>query len=138
MHAFTPSQRSTLLANRNVQDVTEKSVSFTSAFKIKAVHKYLDGASPDQIFLDAGIPINYFKEEYSRFCLKRWVHKFRTEGEESLNDDQRGKMAESPGRPKKENPQDLTYDELLILVEIQKGALEELKKKNALARKKKY
>ncbi|MBA2403534.1 MAG: hypothetical protein H0V66_02085 [Bdellovibrionales bacterium] len=133
MHALSPSQQSKLLANRNVLEVSEKSVSFTAAFKIKAVHQVMDGVPPDQIFLNAGIPIHLFKENYCRYCLKRWVQKFRAEGEESLYEDGRG----STGRPKKERPEDLTYDELLSLVEIQKGALEELKKQNALERKKK-
>ena len=133
MHAFTPYQRSKLLANRSVLEVTEKSVTFSSEFKLKAVHQYIDGTSPDQIFLNAGIPIHFFKEKYCRFCLKRWVQKYRTLGEESLKEDGRG----STGRPKKERPEDLTYEELLSLVEIQKEALEELKKQNALERKKK-
>lgn len=133
MHALTPYQQSKLLANRNVLEVSEKSVSYIPDFKIKAVHQLMDGVSPDQIFLTAGIPIHFFKEDYCRYCLKRWVQKLQAEGEESLYEDGRG----STGRPKKERPQDLTYDELLSLVEIQKGALEELKKQNALERKKK-
>jgi transposase len=133
MHALTPYQQSKLLANRNVLEVSEKSVTFTPAFKVKAVHQVIDGVSPDQIFLDAGIPIHYFREDYCRSCLKRWVQKFQAHGEDSLYEDGRG----STGRPKKERPEDLTYDELLSLVEIQKGALEELKKQNALERKKK-
>jgi len=60
MHALTPYQQSKLLANRNVLEVTEKSVTFTSEFKIQAVHKYLGGISPDQIFLAAGLPIHFF------------------------------------------------------------------------------
>jgi transposase len=135
MHAFTPSQRSKLLANRNVLNVTEKSVSYTSDFKIKAVHECLAGVSPDQIFQDAGIPIIYFKKNYCKFCLKKWIYKFRTRGEDSLYKDGRG--SGGSGRPKNERPEELTYDELLTLVEIQKGALEELKKQNALERKKK-
>jgi hypothetical protein len=133
MHALTPSQQSKLLANRNVLEVSEKSVSFTPAFKIKAVHQVIDGVPPDQIFTNAGIPIHFFKEDYCRYCIKKWVQKFKAQGEESLQKDGRG----STGRPKKERPEDLTYDELLSLVEIQKGALEELKKQNALERKKK-
>lgn len=135
MHAFTPSQRSKLLANRNVLDVTEKTISFTPEFKIKAVHRYFEGVSPDQIFLDAGIPINYFKENYCRLCLKSWRKKFQEGGEDALKDNGRGRK--SSGRPKKERPENLTYEELLTLVEIQKGALEEVKKQNALERKKK-
>lgn len=132
MHALKPSQQSQLLANRNVQNVSEKSVTYSFAFKLKAVRGYLDGALPNQIFLDSGIPIHFFKEDYARFCIKRWVRKFRMGGEEALKEDGRG----STGRPRTERPEDLTYEELLALVEIQREALEEVKKQNALERKK--
>lgn len=135
MHAFTPNQRSKLLANRNVREVTEKTVSFTSAFKIKAVHDYLEGMSPDEIFNKAGIPLDFFKPDYCKLCLKKWILKFKTGGDDALKEDRRGLA--STGRPKKVRPEDLTYDELLALVEIQQEALEEVKKQNALARKKK-
>lgn len=135
MSTFTPKQRSKLLANRNIKDVTEKTVSFTPTFKIKAVHQYRNGISADLIFKEAGIPLEYFKDDYCRNCLKKWVKKYEEEGEESLHEDNRG--SGSSGRPKKERLEDLTYDELLALVEIQKEALIEVKKQNALARKKK-
>lgn len=134
MQTFTPNQRSKLLANRNVQDVSEKTISFTPDFKIKSVRQYLDGTSPDQIFINAGLPLEYFKEGYARNCIKKWVKKFKNEGEDSLRIDERGKG--STGRPKEERLEDLTYDELLALVEIQKGVLEELRKQRALAKKK--
>lgn len=134
MQRFTPFQRSKLLANRNVEDVTEKSVQFTSKFKIKAVQQYLDGMKPDEIFESAGIPVSFFKARYCGYCLKRWFQKFKGEGKESLKEDNRGWS----GRPVTENLNDLTYEELLALVEIHKEALEEVKKQNALARKKKF
>ncbi len=133
MHAFTPHQRSCLLANRNVQDITEKNISFRPEFKIKAVKQYFAGKSPDQILSEAGIPLEYFKSEYSRFLLKKWVKKFKEEGEEAFSVESRGRG--TTGRPKKERLEELTYEELLALVEIQKGALEELKKQKALAKK---
>ena len=134
MHSFSPQQRSKLLANRNVQDVNEKTISFTPDFKIASVHEYLNGSSPDQIFESAGLPVEYFKQGYCRNCLKKWVKKFRENGEDSLRIDDRGKG--STGRPKAERLEDLSYDELLALVEIHKGALEELRKQRALAKKK--
>lgn len=134
MHAFTPRQRSKLLANRNVQDATEKTVTFVPEFKISAVKQYLKGVHPNQIFENAGLPLEFFREDYCRCCIKRWVKKFNNEGEESLLIDDRGKN--SSGRPKEDRPEDLTYDELLALVEIQRGALEELRKQRALAKKK--
>lgn len=134
MQSFTPQQRSKLLANRNVKDVTEKTVSFNIDFKIKAVHDFLNGKSPTQIFEEAAIPLNFFKSDYCRLCLKKWVSKFEKDGEEGIRADGRGSGG---GRPKKERLQDLSYDELLALVEIHKEALDEVKKQNALARKKK-
>ncbi len=135
MHAFTPKQRSKLLSNRNVQAATEKTVIFRPDFKIKAVHLYLEGVSPDQIFEDEGIPLDYFQDDYCRSCIKRWLEKLNTEGEDALRSDERGRGA--TGRPPEENLEDLTYDELLSLVEIQQEALNDIRKQNALARKKK-
>lgn len=134
MHAFTSQQRSKLLANRHVQDATEKTVTFVPEFKVSAVKLYLEGTHPNQIFKDAGLPLEYFEDDYCRNCIKRWVKKFKTEGEESLRNDDRGKN--SSGRPKNERLEDLTYEELLALVEIQRGALDELRKQRALAKKK--
>ena len=135
MHAFTPKQRSKLLSNRNVQAATEKTVIFRPDFKIKAVHLYLEGVSPDQIFEDEGIPLDYFQDDYCRSCIKRWLEKLNTEGEDALRSDERGRGA--TGRLPEENLEDLTYDELLSLVEIQQEALNDIRKQNALARKKK-
>ena len=134
MHALTPKQRSKLLSNRNVQAATEKTVIFRPDFKIKALHLYLEGVSPDQIFEDEGIPLDYFQDDYCRSCIKRWLEKLNTEGEDALRSDERGRGA--TGRPPEENLEDLTYDELLSLVEIQQEALNDIRKQNALARKK--
>jgi hypothetical protein len=134
MQNFTPKQRSKLLANRNVQDVTEKTITFLPEFKIKAVYLYLEGHSPNEIFTNAGFPLEFFKENYFRSCIKRWLIKLNEEGEDSLRIDERGKG--STGRPRDERPEDLSYEELLALVEIQKEALNELRKQKALEKKK--
>lgn len=134
MQNFTPKQRSKLLANRNVHDVTGKTISFLPDFKIKAVHLYLAGKSPNEIFINAGFPPEFFKEDYFRLCIKRWLKKYNDEGEDSLRVDERGKGA--GGRPKLERTEELSYEELLTLVEIQKEALNELRKQKALEKKK--
>ncbi len=58
MYALMPCQHSKLLANRNVLDVSEKSVSFTPAFKIKAIHQVIKGVPQEHIFLDAEILVD--------------------------------------------------------------------------------
>ncbi len=137
MHDLSPSQRARLLNNSNVRSISAKYISFTAAFKLKAVKLFRSGSRPDDIFKDAGIPIELFRPDYCRLCIKKWLKKIDNEGAGSLKVDLRGKNAgASSGRPKNENLEALTYEELLSLVEIQKGVIEELKKKKALAKKK--
>jgi transposase len=135
MHELSESQRQELLKNPHVEKITDKFVSYTSIFKIKAVELYLEGQHPDKIFLDAQIPIHFFRKDYPRYNIKRWKKKYQERGAESLKQDGRG--SGSSGRPRKESLDELTYDELLTIVEIQREVIEDLKKRNALAKKKK-
>ena len=134
MHKLTSEQQMRLQTNPNVEKITEGSVVYKASFKIKATKSYLSGNNPDQIFRDAGIPPEFFKADYCRYCLKRWSEKFKIGGAESLMEDNRGKG--SAGRPCNENLDELTYEELKALVEIQKGVIDDLVKKRALAKKK--
>jgi len=134
MHELSEQQRRKLLENPNVEKITEKFIQYSSSFKIKAVERYLRGDHPDQIFTDAKILINFFEKQYARHCLKRWKKKYEEEGAESLTNDRRG--TGSLGRPKNENLDELTYEELQAIIEIQRGVIEELKKQKALAKKK--
>lgn len=134
MQELSESQKRELLKNLNVSKITEKHVSFTAAFKIKAVERYLKGDSANQIFLDAGIDPSFFKHNYCRSCIKRWYKLASDDGKARLKSDQRGKGA--TGRPKTTKLSTLSYDELQVIIEAQKEIIEELKKKKALAKKK--
>ena len=134
MHDLTEPQRQELLKNKNVEKITNKFIVYTSEFKVKAVELFLDGQHADKVFLDEKIPIHFFKEDYPRSCIKRWKKKYSENGPEALMEDNRGHG--STGRPKKEDPSELTYEELLAVVEIQQEVILDLKKRNALAKKK--
>jgi len=134
MQELSSHQKRTLLSNPNVDKITAKQVIYTAAFKIRAVKQYLKGQKPDEIFKANGIEPVYFIDNYCRFCIKRWKKKYFDKGKESLKSDRRGSGA--TGRPKKENPDELTYQELVALVEIQQDVIDALKKKKALAKKK--
>ena len=134
MHNLSDYQRRKLLENPNVEKITEKHVIFTSKFKVKSVEAYLDGLSATEIFQRAKINLNYFKPLYAQFCIKKWKKKYVEHGKESFSIEKRG--SSNVGRPKKENLDELTYGELQAIVEIQRGVIEELKKKRALAKKK--
>lgn len=134
MQNLTDKQKRVLLENSNVEKITEKHVVYTSKFKIHALEAYLRGQSPNQIFLDAGIDPDFFVTKYCQSCLKRWKKKYQESGIESLKEDKRG--SGSTGRPKDESLNELTYEELLTVVEIQREVITDLKKRNALAKKK--
>lgn len=134
MQELSDYQRRTLLKNPNVEKITDKHVVFSSKFKIKSVESYQNGVSPDDIFTKAKINISFFKPRYPLLCIKKWKKKYDDHGKESFDIEKRG--SSTVGRPKKENLDKLTYEELQAIVEIQRGVIEELKKKRALAKKK--
>jgi hypothetical protein len=134
MHHLTDYQRRKLLENPNVQKITDKHVVFSAKFKVKSVEKYLKGFSPDEIFKQESINLNFFKINYAQYCIKKWKKKYLEQGKEAFEVEKRG--SGSTGRPKSENLEKLTYDELLAIIEIQKGVIEDIKKKKALATKK--
>jgi hypothetical protein len=60
--------------------------------------------------------------------------KYFAHGKESFDIEKRG--SSKIGRPKKEKLDKLSYEELQGIIKIQRGGIEELKKKRALAKKK--
>ena len=125
--------RRLLESNPNVLKVTEKTVLYSPEFKEKALQRHNDGDAPNKIFDEAGIPSSDFPKNYCRYNLKRWKKKVQDGGFNSLYEDARGKSA--TGRPKSDHLDDLTRDELLAIIEIQREVIEEVKKKRALAQK---
>ena len=126
----------TLQGNRWVERITDSQIIYTYKFKIEAVEEYLRGGTPEKIFKEAGIPVELLVKDYARNCLKRWVKQYKEHGLEALKEDKRG-TAKGPlkGRPKKIDD-DLTYEELKAIVQIQTEVIETLKKRRALAQKK--
>lgn len=130
MDQLSKDQKQKLLKNPNVEKITEIHVVFKSSFKIKAVELYLDGKRPKNIFKEAHIPLQYFKDRFCDSCLKRWKKQYIDKGPDGLRSYDRG-QGEKTGRPKKP-----TYEELEAIVAIQREALGYAKKKQALALRK--
>jgi|SaaInlV_165m_DNA_1040744.scaffolds.fasta_scaffold33723_1 hypothetical protein len=135
MRKLSVYQKRKLLENPNIEKITEKNVTFTSKFKIKAVEQYYKGLNPDQIFTDAGINLKIFLPKYAKSCVKRWKEKYELHGRDSLKTNSTGINAS--GRPKKEDPDELTLDELRVMVEIQREVIDMLKKNRASVKPKK-
>jgi len=134
MQELSDYQRRVLLKNPNVEKITEKHILYSAKFKVKALKEYFNGKSANKIFEEAGINPKFFVKKYCNSCLKRWKKKSIEQGNESFKVDARGSC--TPGRPRKENLDDYSYEELQAIIEIQSEVIEGLKKKRALAKKK--
>jgi len=133
MKGISSKERSQLLNNKNVLKLTDKHIVYTSEFKLKATKEHLNGSTGEEIFSSAGIDLSLFKKHYASFALKRWKKKYLAEGKSAFNCDKRG-SGKGSGRPK--SNKNLTYEELLAVVEIQQRVIDKVKKMKALASKK--
>lgn len=99
--AFTEQQIRLLEDNPNVLNVTEKTVSYTPAFKLAAIEAYNKGQTPMEIFINAGFDPDIIHRRTPVESLKRWRTIFASSGESGLTEDRRG--SGNTGRnPKKE------------------------------------
>ncbi|MCR8851149.1 hypothetical protein NQ095_22310 [Rossellomorea sp. SC111] len=117
--SYTDFQIKELEANPHTCRVSERSISYSPAFKIKAVSEYKQGKGPSQIFIEHGFNLEMIGKDQPKRCLKRWREidlKFGVTGFES---ERRGKA--STGRPSSKS---LTVDEKLKKAEARIKYLE--------------
>lgn len=76
----------------NVLSTTERSISYSSGFKLKAVKDYENGKIPSQIYI-----VDMIGKDQPKRCLKRWRDPYERFGEEGFLTERRGKG--STGRP---------------------------------------
>jgi transposase len=96
---FTRKQIEELLKNKSIAKCSEKSITFSKDFKIRAVTLYEEhGLTPQEIFRDAGLDLNMIGRKMPKNCMKRWNKSYRAKGRDGLLET-RGK-AKGGGRPK--------------------------------------
>jgi transposase-like protein len=89
---LTQEQVKELLKNENVSRCSQKSITFSPDFKLRAVKQYYEGRhSPAMIFSEAGLDLDIFNGDKPKDCLKRWRKIYNTKGEKSLLTESRGK-----------------------------------------------
>ena len=73
---YTDEQRKTLLKNKNVKKCSQKAITYSRDFKVKAVQQYQeDRMIPQEIFIQAGFDLEIIGKEIPRHCLDRWKNK---------------------------------------------------------------
>uniref|UniRef100_UPI00047C06C6 HTH domain-containing protein n=1 Tax=Peribacillus kribbensis TaxID=356658 RepID=UPI00047C06C6 len=58
--------------NPNVLSASDRSISYSPEFKMKAVSEYKSGKTPSQIFIEQGFDLEMIGKEQPKRCLKRW------------------------------------------------------------------
>lgn len=105
-----------LRKNPNVAKCSQKAVTYSKEFKLRAVKQYIDeGISSNEIFRLAGFDRNVIGKNIPKDRISDWKHLYRLYGEGGLSNDRRGKHSNS-GRPKTKG---LTEKEKLERLEAQ-------------------
>jgi transposase len=82
---YTKEQLEALKANNNVSKCSNKSITYSKQFKIRAVKAYYrEGQSPNAIFLEAGFDLNAIGRDKPKDCLKEWRKIYKSMGEAGL------------------------------------------------------
>lgn len=113
--------------NPNVLKVSDRSITYHPDFKKLAVHRYKEGISPTEIFLENGFDLSVIGKEQPKRSLQRWRETFDKHGDVGLENDRRGKG--STGRP---STKELSPEEKLKKAEAQ---IEYLKAENEFLKK---
>ena len=105
--------------NPNVRSASDRSISYSPKFKLRAVMDYKEGKTPSQIFSEQGFDLDMIGKDQPKQCLKRWRNSYEKFGEEGLLTERRGKG--STGRP---SSKDLSAEEKLRKAEARIKFLE--------------
>ncbi|EAC8724804.1 IS3 family transposase, partial [Listeria monocytogenes] len=69
---YNQSEIKNLENNPNIKSVTERSITYSSEFKTKAIKQSLQGMTATQIFELAGLPFRLIGEGKANQSLSRW------------------------------------------------------------------
>ena len=90
---FTTEQIEDLLKNPNIAKCSEKSITYSSDFKVSAVRQHKQHyATAKEIFIRAGIDLEVIGQGKPKKCLDRWGKIYKTKGMERLSIETRGKL----------------------------------------------
>lgn len=94
---ITTEEQKILQNNPYVAKCSDKSITFTAEFKKHAIKEYKEGRGKQEIFVEAGIPVDIIGKENPKSLFRLWLKKSDSE----LEKDGRGKHGKS-GRKRME------------------------------------
>lgn len=116
---FDQIQQSILSENENIVKVTSKSITYTDAFRLKAINEYALGKEPAKIFREAGFDLSIIGYYNPKRCIYRWRDSYMLSGESSLIGENRGRS-----KPKQNPATEMSVEEKLAIAESKIAYLE--------------
>ena len=130
---FNEHQRRQIEANPNVVSVSDRSIQYTVAFKVKAVQENIQGKGPSEIFKAAGFDLEIIGLSKVQSAVNRWKKIYQTYGENGFIEERRGKG--STGRPRVEKlSADKKLEKAEARIKLLEAELELLKKLDEMER----
>ncbi len=112
-HIFSSEEVSKLSGNPCVLKCSDRSITYTYDFKVRALEQHSKGVSPNEIWRRAGFDLDIWRKRYAKDCIKDWKIIVREKGYEGLTV-ARGRGA--TGRPKTKG---VTDDDKIKRLELQ-------------------
>jgi transposase len=89
---YSPEQLKALRDNPNVAKCSNKSITYSKEFKLKAIRQYYEeGLGPNEIFAQAGFNLSVIGRKKPKSCLRDWRSIYKTKGQKELLKENRGK-----------------------------------------------
>ncbi len=119
---FTTQQQKQLQKNPHVQQVSDKAITYTDAFKEHFIQAYGQGKLPREIFQEAGFDVDTLGTQRIRTASKRWREAYEKKGILGLADGRK----QGSGRPR---ARELSPEEKIARLEAKLEWLERQAKK---------
>ena len=88
---FNKEQIERLLNNQNITKCSEKAITYSKEFKIRAVRQYQSGLTARQIFEEANLGVELVGEYTAKNCVSDWVKIHKIKGADGLSVENRGR-----------------------------------------------
>ncbi|WP_443486752.1 HTH domain-containing protein, partial [Jeotgalibaca sp. A127] len=122
---FTDVEVAEIAKNPFVKRVSNKGISYTDDFKVHFIVERQKGKFNNQIFQEAGFPVETLGEYRINSFADRWMKRYRAKGIEAIKDNRKG----ASGRPRLT---ELSTEEKLKRAQLE---IELLKQENELLKK---
>lgn len=129
-YTLSTAQQEELRQNPNVRLVSERMVQYTAEFKREVLNTQASGHKPRDVFIRAGIPLEWFGKNYVKTCVRDWRKIAQQHGQDYFDTEHRGRegLPLKQWRDKKRQYDEMSDKEKVVYLEAEVEALEYIRR----------